>query len=88
MAQARTSDPKLRNYTHYECKGYNDYLEHKEEYDKYDVVYSAEWNVGTSHYFTIYKQPSGLTDWEVACIIDGCFYNVIRHGNTLDCWWD
>ena len=88
MAKARTSDPKLCNYTQCECRDNNDYLENKEEYDKYDVVYSARRNVGTSHYFTIYKQPKELTDWEVACVIDGYFFNVFRHGDTLDCWFD
>lgn len=60
-----------------------------ENYNDYDIVYYPEFNTGIGkHCFHIFKQPKNIDDYELAKIIDGVFYNVIRCGNTLECWYD
>lgn len=78
----------MKKYTKIEVDNREQYLANKKEYDKYDIVYSSQRNVGHSHYFTIYKQPAELDNYELASEIDGFFFNVYRNGDTLDCWFD
>ena len=78
----------MKKYTKCEVFSEQQYLSNKKQYNKYDIVYSARKNFGSSHYFTIYKQPKELSDIELANIIDGYFFAVFRSGNTLDCWFD
>lgn len=77
----------MKKYTKIEVMSEQEYLQNKQEYDKYDIIYSSNRNVGNSHYFTIYKQPD-INDEELASEIDGYFFAVHRLGNVLDCWFD
>ena len=61
----------------------------KDQYNDYDVVYDKQPNAGVGyHRITIYKRPQGLTNWEVAYICDGFFYDVFECGGALECWYD
>lgn len=62
----------------------------KDRYDGIDVVYGEiSRNAGNYyHIIPIYKRPSGLTDWEVAYVVDGFFFDVINRGGDLECWFD
>lgn len=60
-----------------------------EDYEDYDIVYYQELNAGIGrHRFHIFKQPKDVDNSELAKIIDGIFFDVIRYDNILECWYD
>lgn len=67
-----------------------EYEQVKDTFNPTDIVYTIQPNAGIGyHLITLYKRPVSLTDWEVAYLVDGFFYNVINRGNdTLECWYD
>lgn len=61
----------------------------KDKYKDYDIVYDMQSNAGSYyHLITVFKKPDNIDDWETAYVVDGYFFNVTRHGNTLECWYD
>lgn len=66
-----------------------DPIKDKDAWKDYDIVYDIELNRGVGyHVITIFKQPIGISDRELAFAIDGFFWDVIRIGNQLECWYD
>lgn len=61
----------------------------KDKYKDYDVVYSKTENICRgAHKITIYKQPEGINNYDLAFVCDGFFFDVTRCGNILTCWYD
>lgn len=61
----------------------------KEKYIDYDIVYDIKRNFGYGyHLITIFKQPENISDRQLAYLIDGFFWDVIRSGNSLLCYYD
>ena len=82
---------ELRQYKKCRFKGtQEDFNKVTDFYSDVDVVYNIQPNAGVGyHIITLYKKPTRLTDWEIAYICDGFFYDVINRGNnTLECWYD
>lgn len=81
---------KLKEFKKARFNGTREEFENiKDQYNDYDIVYDIENNAGQYyHLITIYKRPQGLTDWEVAYVIDGFFFDVINRGGRLECWYD
>ena len=66
-----------------------EYEKVKDKFKDFDIVYDIKRNTSRSaHTIYIYKQPANISDWDLAFQIDGYFYNVIRRGNHLECWYD
>lgn len=66
-----------------------EYEKVKDNFEDFDIVYDIHRNTSRStHTIFIYKQPENISDWDLAFLIDGFFYNVIRRGNHLECWYD
>lgn len=79
-----------KEYTKICVENMQDYLDNREEYDKYDIVYGTiKRNVGVGHHhIPVYKRPEELSGMQIANIIDGFFWSVDDYNYYLDCWYD
>jgi len=76
-------------YTKTTCEDWQEFEKNKSIYNNYDIVYRIDRNTSSGcHTITIFKSPKKLSDKELATIIDGFYWDVIRYGNKLDCYFD
>ena len=65
------------------------FLELKEKLENYDIVYDIQNNAGIGYnIIKIFKRPDGISDYDLACEIDGFYYYVFNRGGYLECWYD